>query len=222
MSLAITTLRRGRRLALASLVAAAALSLTACQNGGDKASAAPSATSSQAASDGGSTAGDAASGGASGGSSTGGSPTGSPSTGGEQAGGGTGAATGKGASRTGTNGGQASATGGSGGPGGASAGRKGVSGTWVGTLKWLTEDKLTVAPDGGTEQAFHLADSTKALGAAVFCEAPDGRVHMDGSGYGTIPCTLADLRKAARLGTVEVRVTVDHGVATKVTEHYHQ
>ncbi|MFC9230641.1 hypothetical protein ACFTZI_17045 [Streptomyces decoyicus] len=222
MSLATASLRRGRRLAVASLVAAAALSLTACQSGDDKASATPSASSSQAASDGGSTAGDATSGGASAGSSSGGSSTGSSSAGGEQTGGGSGAATGKGASRTGTNGGQASATGGSGGQGGASAGRKGVSGTWVGTLKWLTEDKLTVAPDGGAEQAFHLTDSTKALGAAVFCEAPDGRVHMDGSGYGTTPCTLADLRKAARLGTVEVRVAVDHGVATKVTEHYHQ
>ncbi|WP_406211346.1 hypothetical protein [Streptomyces decoyicus] len=235
MSLATATLRRGRRLAVASLAAAAALSLTACQSGDDKASATPSAASSQAASDGGSTAGDSTSGGASGGSSaggsstggsstggssTGGSSTGSSSTGAEQAGGGSGAATGKGASRTGTNGGQASATGGSGGQGGASAGRKGVNGTWVGKLNWLTEYKLSVAPESGPEQAFHLLDSTKVLGAAALCEAPDGRVHLDSTGYGTAACTLDDARKAAKRGSVDVRVTVKDGAATKIAEHY--
>ncbi|WP_411135033.1 hypothetical protein [Streptomyces sp. C10] len=164
MSLATTTLRRGRRLAVASLVAVAALSLTACQNGDDKASPAPSASSSQVAPDGGSKAGDSTSGGSasggsasggapSGGSSAGGSSAGSSSTGGQQAGGGSGAATGKGASRTGANGGQGSATG--------------------------------------------------------------------GPGYGTLPCTLADLRKAAKLGNVTVRVSVDHGAATQIVERYH-
>ncbi|MGW7250909.1 hypothetical protein [Streptomyces decoyicus] len=220
MSLATATLRRGRRLAVASLAAAAALSLTACQSGDDKASATPSAASSQASSDGGSTAGDSTSGGASGGSSAGGSSTGSSSTGGEQAGGGSGAATGKGASRTGTNGGQASASGGSGGQGGASAGRKGVNGTWVGKLNWLTEYKLSVAPESGPEQAFHLLDSTKVLGAAALCEAPDGRVHLDSTGYGTAACTLDDARKAAKRGSVDVRVTVKDGAATKIAEHY--
>ncbi|MFC9882329.1 hypothetical protein ACFVJW_22510 [Streptomyces libani] len=227
MSLATTTLRRGRRLAVASLVAAAALSLTACQNGDDKAAPAPSASSSQAAPDGASKAGDSASGGsasggsASGGSSSGGASAGSSSAGGQQAGGGSGAAPGKGASRTGTNGGQGSATGGSGGQGGSSAGRQGVSGTWVGTLKWLTDYKLTVAPKSGMEQAFHLLDSTKVLGAAALCGDPDGRVQLDGSGYGTRPCTLTDLRKAAKLGNVTVQVTVDHGAATKIAELYH-
>ncbi|MGY4955014.1 hypothetical protein [Streptomyces nigrescens] len=237
MSLA-TTLRRGRRLAVASLVAAAALSLTACQNGDDKAAPAPSASSSQAAPDGASKAGDSTSGGsasggstsggsasggaaASGGSSSGGASAGSSSAGGQQAGGGSGAAPGKGASRTGTNGGQGSATGGSGGQGGSSAGRQGVSGTWVGTLKWLTDYKLTVAPKSGMEQAFHLLDSTKVLGAAALCGDPDGRVQLDGSGYGTRPCTLTDLRKAAKLGNVTVQVTVDHGAATKIAELYH-
>ncbi|MGW7572435.1 hypothetical protein [Streptomyces sp. NPDC054765] len=193
MPLATTTLRRGRRLAVASVVAAAALSLTACQDGGDKASAAPSGA---------------------------GSSTESSATGG-QTGGNTGSATGKGTSRTGTNGGQVSTTGGAGGQGGASAGRKGVSGTWAGRLNWLTEDKLTVAQDSGMEQAFFILNSTKVLGAAALCEAPDGRVHLDSSGYGTTPCTLADLRKAARTGSVDVRVTVEHGAATKIVEHYH-
>ncbi|MYX09075.1 hypothetical protein GTW98_20090 [Streptomyces sp. SID8375] len=228
MSLATTTLRRGRRLAVASLVAAAALSLTACQNGDDKAAPAPSASSSQAAPDGGSKAGDSTSGGSTSGGSasggaaaSGGASAGSSSAGGQQAGGGSGAAPGKGASRTGTNGGQGSATGGSGGQGGSSAGRQGVSGTWVGTLKWLTDYKLTVAPKSGMEQAFHLLDSTKVLGAAALCGDPDGRVQLDGSGYGTRPCTLTDLRKAAKLGNVTVQVTVDHGAATKIAELYH-
>ncbi|MFI0223274.1 hypothetical protein [Streptomyces lydicus] len=132
--------------------------------------------------------------------------------------GGSGSAPGKGVSRTGA--GKTAATGG-GGQGGASAGNKGVGGTWVGSLKWLTEDKLTVAPKNGMEQAFHVTESTKALGAAALCEAPDGRVHTDGSGYGTTSCSLADLRKAARLGSVDVRVTVVNGAATKVAEHYH-
>lgn len=78
------TFRRGRRLAAASLIAAAALSLTACQSGTDKASDTPSAGSSQAASD-----GDAKTGGsASGGSSAGGSPSGGSSAGGSGAQGG--------------------------------------------------------------------------------------------------------------------------------------
>ncbi|MGW8398632.1 hypothetical protein ACWGLP_18390 [Streptomyces lydicus] len=218
MPLATATLRRTRRLAAASLLAAAALSLTACQSGGDPAPAASSSSAGDPApADGGAKGGPAAS--SSGGSASGGSASGGSSAGGEQAGGGSGSAPGKGASRTGA--GQTSATGGSGAQGGASAGNKGVGGTWVGTLKWLTEDKLTVAPKGGMEQAFYVADSTKVLGAAALCEAPDGRVHTDGSGYGTTACTLADLRKAARLGAVEVRVTVANGEATKVAEHYH-
>ncbi|MFH8683949.1 hypothetical protein [Streptomyces lydicus] len=184
MPLATATLRRTRRLAVASLLAAAALPLTACQGGGDPAPAASSAAA--------------------------GDPT--------AADGGSDGAPGKGATRTGA--GQTSAAGGSGARDGASAGNKGVDGTWAGTLRWLSEDQLTVAPEGGTEQAFHLTDSTKALGAAALCEAPDGRVHTDGSGYGTTSCSLADLRKAARLGTVEVRVTVKHGTATKIAEHY--
>ncbi|MFF8371401.1 hypothetical protein ACF05W_21500 [Streptomyces lydicus] len=217
MPLATATLRRTRRLAAASLLAAAALSLTACQSGGDPAPAASSSSAGDPApADGGAKGGPAAS--SAGGSASGGSSGGS-SAGGEQAGGGSGSAPGKGASRTGA--GQTSATGGSGAQGGASAGNKGVGGTWVGTLKWLTEDKLTVAPKGGMEQAFYVTDSTKVLGAAALCEAPDGRVHTDGSGYGTTSCTLADLRKAARLGAVEVRVTVANGEATKVAEHYH-
>ncbi|MFI7095050.1 hypothetical protein [Streptomyces lydicus] len=204
MPLATATLRRTRRLAAASLLAAAALSLTACQSGGDPA---PAASSSSA---GDPTAADRG--------AQGGSPSAPPTAADGGAQGGSPSAPGKGVSRTGA--GKTAATGG-GGQGGASAGNKGVGGTWVGKLKWLTDDKLTVAPKNGMEQAFYLNDSTKALGAAALCEAPDGRVHLDASGYGTTSCSLADLRKAARLGYVDVRVTVVNGVATKVAEHYH-
>lgn len=99
-------------------------------------------------------------------------------------------------------------------------GRKGVNGTWVGKLNWLTEYKLSVAPESGPEQAFHLLDSTKVLGAAALCEAPDGRVHLDSTGYGTAACTLDDARKAAKRGSVDVRVTVKDGAATKIVERY--
>ena len=99
-------------------------------------------------------------------------------------------------------------------------GRKGVNGTWVGKLNWLTEYKLSVAPESGPEQAFHLLDSTKVLGAAALCEAPDGRVHLDSTGYGTAACTLDDARKAAKRGSVDVRVTVKDGAAAKIAEHY--
>ncbi|MFJ9470503.1 hypothetical protein [Streptomyces caniferus] len=210
MSLSTTTLRRGRRVAVASAIAAAALSLTACQNGDDKASAVPTASNSQAAS--GEPTTESA---MSGGSASGGSSAGSSSAGG-QAGGDSANGPGRG-----TAGGQGSATGGSGGQGDAPAGLKGVSGSWVGRLKWLTEDKLTVAPENGPEQAFYIADSTKALGAAALCAAPDGRVHTDGAGYGTTSCTLADLRKAARMGNIDVRVTVQSGAAVKIAERYH-
>ncbi|MFB6442000.1 hypothetical protein ACFCVY_35395 [Streptomyces sp. NPDC056411] len=214
MPLATTALRRGRRLAAASLLAVTALSLTAC---GDNGSAAPAASASApSAPDDGGKAGTTGAGG-SGGATSGGSAAGDG-----QAGGG-GTSGGKGGSGTGGSAGSSSAggSGGTGSKGGASAGRKGATGTWTGTLKWLTEDKLTVVPKTGMEQAFYLTGSTKALGAATICEAPDGRVHMDSSGYGTTSCTLADLRKAARLGSVEVRVTLDDGAATKVAEHYH-
>ncbi|MEU5209554.1 hypothetical protein [Streptomyces sp. NPDC020742] len=214
MPLATTALRRGRRLAAASLLAVTALSLTAC---GDNGSAAPAASASApSAPDDGGKAGTTGAGG-SGGATSGGSAAGDG-----QAGGG-GTSGGKGGSGTGGSAGSSSAggSGGTGSKGGASAGRKGATGTWTGTLKWLTEDKLTVVPKTGMEQAFYLTGSTKALSAATICEAPDGRVHMDSSGYGTTSCTLADLRKAARLGSVEVRVTLDDGAATKVAEHYH-
>ncbi|MEV0280402.1 hypothetical protein AB0I22_28985 [Streptomyces sp. NPDC050610] len=98
---------------------------------------------------------------------------------------------------------------------------KGVSGTWKGTLKYLAPGKVTVAPKSGMEQAFYVGPHTKVLGAAAICGDPDGNVTMDKNGYGTTPCTLKQLMKAAKKEAFEVRATVKDGVATTIAEHYH-
>ncbi|MFI7099778.1 hypothetical protein ACIBK8_10510 [Streptomyces sp. NPDC050161] len=100
------------------------------------------------------------------------------------------------------------------------AAAQGVSGTWHGTLKYLAPGKLTVAPKSGIEQGFYVGPHTKVLGAAAIC-ASNGNVTVDKHGYGTSKCTEAQLMKAAKMNSVEVRVTVKDGVATTVAEHYH-
>ncbi|MFE7118049.1 hypothetical protein ACFU99_21795 [Streptomyces sp. NPDC057654] len=104
----------------------------------------------------------------------------------------------------------------------ADTGAKGVSGTWRGTLKYLAPGKVTVAPkSGGMEQAFYVGPHTKVLGAAAICGGADGTVTIDSKGYGTKPCTLKQLTKAAKTNAVEVRAIVKNGVATTIAEHYH-
>ncbi|MEV0260313.1 hypothetical protein AB0I49_03065 [Streptomyces sp. NPDC050617] len=104
----------------------------------------------------------------------------------------------------------------------ADAGAKGVNGTWRGTLKYLAPGKVTVAPkSGGMEQAFYVGPHTKVLGAAAICGGADGTVTIDSKGYGTKPCTLKQLTKAAKTNAVEVRATVKNGAATTIAEHYH-
>ncbi len=99
---------------------------------------------------------------------------------------------------------------------------KGVNGTWRGTLTYLAPGKLTVIPkSGGMEQAFSVGPHTKVLGAAAICGGADGTVTIDGKGYGTKPCTLKQLTKAAKTEAVEVRATLKNGVATTIAEHYH-
>ncbi|MFE7121408.1 hypothetical protein ACFU99_38850, partial [Streptomyces sp. NPDC057654] len=93
---------------------------------------------------------------------------------------------------------------------------QGVDGTWVGVLKYLAPGKLTVTPDDGMEQAFFVGNDTKVLGAAAIC-ASNGNVTVDG----TSKCTDAQLEKAAKMGSLTVRVTLQKGVATKVAEKYH-
>ena len=95
-----------------------------------------------------------------------------------------------------------------------------MSGTWNGVLKYLAPGKMTVAPDSGAEQGFFVGSQTKSLGAAAMCTS-NGNVTMDESGYGTSPCTEAQLEEAAKMNSLEVRVTVEGGVATKIVEHYH-
>ncbi|MFF2923128.1 hypothetical protein ACFVTP_12115 [Streptomyces celluloflavus] len=102
----------------------------------------------------------------------------------------------------------------------APAVQKGVSGTWLGTLEYLTQEKLIVAPKSGLAQAFYVGPQTKVLGAAGICAA-NGNVTVDDQGYGTSPCTHAQLEKAAKMNAIEVRVTVKDGIATAIVEHYH-
>ncbi|WP_414505355.1 hypothetical protein [Streptomyces sp. NEAU-L66] len=73
-------------------------------------------------------------------------------------------------------------------------------------LKHLVPGKLTVAPASGTEQAFYAGSQTKPLGAAGTC-ASNGNVTADSNGYGTSPCTEAQVVKAAKMNPVEVRGT---------------
>ncbi|MGY5135007.1 hypothetical protein ACWGJW_21870 [Streptomyces nigrescens] len=81
-----------------------------------------------------------------------------------------------------------------------------MNGTLNGVLKHLAPGKLTVAPASGTDQAYYVGTQTKAIGAAGNC-ASNGNVNADINGYGTSPCTEAQLEKAAKMKSVEVRGT---------------
>ncbi|MFI9079754.1 hypothetical protein ACIGW8_25340 [Streptomyces sioyaensis] len=212
-------LRRGRTVVAAALIAVAALSLTACGSGqsspkpSTKVSTSPGPVnrSKEAAALGNAAADEDAetdpkarqeekdggqSAGANGKKAGGGSPT----------------------SGAGTDTGSTAGSGAADGSGPASHG-KGGNGTWTGVLKYLAPGKLTVTPASGTEQAFFVGSGTKTLGAATIC-ASNGNVTVDSSGYGTSPCTEEQLEKAAKRDSVEVRVTVEGGVATRIAEHY--
>ncbi|MFI1303080.1 hypothetical protein [Streptomyces sioyaensis] len=199
-------LRRGRTIVAASLIAVAALSLTACGTGQNstkpstKVSTSPDPVnrSKEAAALGDTAANEDAEAGRKSGETakSGGQSAGAS---GNKAGGGT--------------------TGGAGTDTGSASHGKGGNGTWTGVLKYLAPGKLTVTPASGTEQAFFVGAGTKTLGAAVIC-ASDGNVTVDSSGYGTSSCTEAQLEKAAKMNSVEVRVTVEGGVATRIAEHY--
>ncbi|MEU8686041.1 hypothetical protein [Streptomyces sp. NPDC048611] len=202
--------RRGRLIAAASLVAVASLALTACggdgQNtpeGSTKVSTSPQPEESSA--------------GAASNGSAGDRPSKDGAAEGQQK---------SPAGKTGGNsGGAGGGTGGSGSGAGPAGGSepapkgKGVNATVSGVLKYMAPGKLTVAPASGTEQAFFIGSQTKTLGAATIC-ASNGNVTMDSKGNGTSPCTEEQLEKAAKMGSVEVQVTIKGGVATKVVEHY--
>lgn len=115
------------------------------------------------------------------------------------------------------------------GSGSASAGggvaQAGNHRTLDGTLEYLAPGKLLVKPQGGgMDQAFFVANATKILGAAAICaDNTDGRVTIGKDGYGTSKCTVDQLEKAAKTGSVTVRVTMNpkSGAGETVEEKYH-
>ncbi|WP_407551252.1 hypothetical protein QOM21_17715 [Streptomyces sp. Pv4-95] len=108
--------------------------------------------------------------------------------------------------------------------GGGGVAHAGNHRTIVGKLEYLAPGKLIVKPEGGgTDQAFFVANATKILGAASICSDDSGNVSIGDDGYGTLKCTVDELEKAAKTGSVTVRVTMDtkSGAGETVEEKYH-
>ncbi|MER7395030.1 hypothetical protein ABT381_05895 [Streptomyces sp. NPDC000151] len=196
--------RAGRRIA-AAVVAAAALGLgaTACGQGSGEAGAADSSGSSAATDSQHSSASPQPTSGSSSDNSgpqgqDGGKPTTAP---------------------------PAAGTGSESAPAGGGVANAGNHRTIVGKLEYLAPGKLIVKPqDGGTDQAFFVANATKILGAAAICsDDPDDGVSLGDDGYGTAKCTVEQLEKAAKTGSVTVRVTMStkSGAGETVEEKYH-
>ncbi|MEU6113792.1 hypothetical protein ABZ840_04380 [Streptomyces sp. NPDC047117] len=198
--------RAGRRVAAAVVVAAAlGLGMTACGQDTGANGAAESSASAQAT----------------GGSSADNSSSDSASTGksaGEQGQGG-----GKG--DAGASGGSAGGADSKSAPEGGGVANAGNHKTVVGKLEYMAPGKLIVKPeDGSMDQAFFVANATKVLGAASICsDDPDDGVSLGDDGYGTAECTVEQLEKAAKTGSVTVRVTMStkSGAAETVEEKYH-
>ncbi|MFG2890225.1 hypothetical protein [Streptomyces sp. NPDC048248] len=109
-------------------------------------------------------------------------------------------------------------------PGGGGVAHAGNHRTIVGTLEYLAPGKLIVKPEsGGMDQAFFVANATKILGAASICSDDQGSVSLGDDGYGTSKCTVDELEKAAKTGSVTVRVTMnpESGAGETVEEKYH-
>ncbi|MDN3053383.1 hypothetical protein PH213_02225 [Streptomyces sp. SRF1] len=205
--------RAGRRIA-AAIVAAAALGLGATACGPDDSESAGSSSSSAAsASQDASASAQSTGGSAKGGSSAGGTAKEGSSTGGSSSD----SSGSQGQNGGGTGGGSAS----SGGGGVANAGNHH---TYVGKLQYLAPGKLIVHPDdGSTDQAFFISNATQIFGAAAICGEESGHVALGADGYGTTKCTADDLEKAAKTGSVTVRVTLStkSAGAETVEEKYH-
>ncbi|MFG2226977.1 hypothetical protein [Streptomyces sp. NPDC048644] len=205
--------RGGRRIA-AAVVAAAALSLGVTACGPD--SGAADSSGSSAASDS-QQAPDSA-------QSTGGSSSDSSGSQGQDGGKSTTAPSADRGSGTGGSSATGGSTGGQSAPVGGGAANAGNHRTLVGKLEYLAPGKLIVKPEGGgTDQAFLVANTTNVLGAAAICGGPDGNVTIGKDGYGTTKCTVEQLEKAAKSGSVTVRVTMDrkNGTGDTVEEKYH-
>ncbi|WP_326619860.1 hypothetical protein OG863_21375 [Streptomyces decoyicus] len=109
-------------------------------------------------------------------------------------------------------------------PGGGGVAHAGNHRTIVGTLEYLAPGKLIVKlQGGGTDQAFFVAKATTILGAAAICSDDEGSVSLGDDGYGTSKCTVEQLEKAAKTGSVTVRVTMNpkSGAGETVEEKYH-
>ncbi|MEU3337124.1 hypothetical protein ACWCQ1_07965 [Streptomyces sp. NPDC002144] len=89
-------------------------------------------------------------------------------------------------------------------------GGSGVNATYDGTVSYLAPGKYTVAPkQGGTPQAFYVANDTVVHGAGGICGSPMSQAMST--------CTLDQLETAAKKG-VAAKVVIADGVATSVTE----
>ncbi|MGH4033607.1 hypothetical protein ACQB60_32285 [Actinomycetota bacterium Odt1-20B] len=209
-----TALRRNTTLAIAA-TAALAFSLTACNDGeGTKDSGAADSSSSASTSASPGTEGSAsASKGSSGSGSSGSTGSGSSGSTGSGSSGSTGSeSSGSSDSGVGSD---------SGGPGDDTGAKgecinSGTDGCFTGTLSYLAEYKMMVG-----KQAFDVSDSTQIRGAAAICGGADGSVTADNN-VGTTACTYDQLVKAAKMGTVKVRVLKgSDGTASSVKEIYH-
>jgi hypothetical protein len=87
---------------------------------------------------------------------------------------------------------------------------KGVSGTFAGgTVEYLATGKYIVNANG-KEQQFLTAEDTKVYGAGTIC----GEYNQKADN----PCTVDDLEKVFKGGSIAADVVMKDGVATKVTE----
>jgi hypothetical protein len=86
----------------------------------------------------------------------------------------------------------------------------GVSGTFAdGTIAYLAPGKYTVSVSG-KEQQFFVSESTAVYGAGTLCGKYATRA--------TTRCSLGDLEKNTKSGSVAADVVVKQGVATRITE----
>ncbi|WP_234430528.1 hypothetical protein [Streptomyces sp. NRRL F-4489] len=68
-----------------------------------------------------------------------------------------------------------------------------------------------------------VSDATRILGAAAICSVDGSQVTIGDDGYGTSKCTAEQLEKAAKTGSVTVRVVLSRksAAAETVEEKYH-
>ncbi|MDP9613420.1 MULTISPECIES: hypothetical protein [Streptomyces] len=201
--------RAGRRIA-AAIVAAAALGLGATACGPDDSESAGSSSSSAASASQDASASAQSTGGSA--TSTGGTAKEGSSTGGSSS------------DSSGSQGQNGGGTGGGSASSGGGVANAGNHHTYVGKLQYLAPGKLIVHPDdGSTDQAFFISNATQIFGAAAICGEESGHVALGEDGYGTTKCTADDLEKAAKTGSVTVRVTLStkSAGAETVEEKYH-